>query len=237
MAFCSNCGEKLNEGARFCHNCGASTNDETSQRTQEYGGKIIKCPSCGEMLDSFVSICPACHYELRGTQTTSHVHKLSQMLEKAETDEQKNDLISNFYIPNTKEDIYEFFILAYSNITASGNCIDAWPVKLEQAYLKARLAFGDSKEFTQIEELYEKINKVSKRSKFANSKYFKSVILMGIGLPTTIISLIAAEILQEFDIYMYDALIPIALIGFICFMVGLILLVVPRKRKSRNNRK
>ena len=210
--------------------------NEKEQRKTIYDGDLHKCPKCGEHLNAFATICPVCNYELRGVQATSCVHELSQKLEKADSDEQKIELISNFYIPNTKEDIYEFFILAYSNITAGGNSIEAWTVKLEQAYLKAKLAFGNSEDFGYIKELYESINKASKKNRFANAKSLKGAILMSVGALIAIISLLMSEILYEFDIYMYDALYPIAALGFVSFIVGIILFVLPNKNKKKNKK-
>lgn len=176
MAFCINCGQQLAEGAKFCANCGTSVatvvvqdKKETQQKTV-YDGRIHKCPNCGEQLDSFVAICPSCGYELRGTQITSCVHELSQKLESTDSVEKKIELIRNFYIPNTKEDIYEFFILAYSNITAGAYGLDAWKVKLEQAYLKAKLAFDGGEDFKYIDELYSQIKKASVKTKMLKSK-------------------------------------------------------------------
>lgn len=113
MAFCINCGQELAEGAKFCASCGnavgASQNGAKEQRKTVYDGELHKCPNCGEQLGSFVTSCPACGYELRGTKVTSVVNELAQKLERTESVEQKIDLIRNFYIPNTKEDICEFF--------------------------------------------------------------------------------------------------------------------------------
>lgn len=67
MAFCNNCGEKLNDEAKLCHACGASTyyNEFTdnAMRKTVYEGEIHKCPNCGEVINSFVSICPGCGFE------------------------------------------------------------------------------------------------------------------------------------------------------------------------------
>ena len=138
MAFCINCGNPIVDGAKFCHNCGASQTGTTNntQRKTVYEGEIHKCPNCGETIDSFTPKCPSCGFEFRGVKPVSSVQELSIRLanidqqrrfnnrrksvfnsrEPDEIDKQKIDLISTFPIPNTKEDLYEFIILAASNI-------------------------------------------------------------------------------------------------------------------------
>lgn len=169
MAFCINCGQELAEGAKFCASCGnavgASQNGAKEQRKTVYDGELHKCPNCGEQLGSFVTSCPACGYELRGTKVTSVVNELAQKLERTESVEQKIDLIRNFYIPNTKEDICEFFILATSNMNTGGYDVEAWYTKLEQAYQKARLLFGTNLDFSYFQELYDKASKQKKKLK------------------------------------------------------------------------
>lgn len=214
---CKSCGAENNSGARFCQRCGALLDDESmpkkteeprkeeqyhqytySERIQEFAGKIIKCPNCGEVLNSFVSNCPACGYEVRGAKSSYSVHefagKLGEIEEKRETkigsnsligkiwgsdgqltktDEQKINLIRSYSIPNTKEDIFEFMILASSNInmklyglgdrgvlTASQREVsDAWRAKFEQAYEKAKLILKNPEDFQSIQSVYEQINK------------------------------------------------------------------------------
>lgn len=192
MAFCSNCGEKLNDGVKFCHACGASTNGIPTQqeREQEFAGKIIKCPNCGEVLESFSARCPACGMELRGTKVTNSVRefalkleaieaqrecekpagifgRVSQMQQISKTDEQKISLIKNFSVPNTKEDILEFMILATSNIdmsmyssldtpTAGAKAMtEAWNAKIKQVYAKAKNTYKSDPDFSKIQELYD----------------------------------------------------------------------------------
>ena len=66
MAFCSNCGKQLVDGAKFCSGCGATvvqtTVEENAKRKVVYEGELHKCPSCGEVLGAFVSVCPVCGY-------------------------------------------------------------------------------------------------------------------------------------------------------------------------------
>ena len=192
MAFCTNCGKELVEEAKFCANCGVAVTEDVSnkQRKVVYDGEIHKCPNCGEVMDSFVSRCPSCGYELRGTQATNSVRELiykldcvnrerynqpvRKRLEKVFVDDdEKINLIMNFPVPNTKEDILEFAILAANNIDYKqygiGNSgvfsknqravSDAWISKLNQTYEKAKILLGASSDFVTVQQIYERTQK------------------------------------------------------------------------------
>ena len=207
MAFCIYCGQELAEGAKFCANCGkavdASQKGAKEQRKTVYDGELHKCPNCGERLDSFVTACHACGYELRGAKVTSVVNELAQKLERTESVEQKIDLIRNFYIPNTKEDIYEFFILATSNISIGGYDVEAWYAKLEQAYQKAKLSFGNAPEFKYLCQLYSKAKKQQKAQSFTKSikksKFLQCILLGALGVVLIIIGCFGASISGDPD--------------------------------------
>lgn len=208
MAFCINCGQELAEGAKFCANCGKAVTSEntTSQRKTVYEGNLHKCPNCGEVLNSFVTNCPTCGHEIRDTLGVSSVRQLAMKLEQLEAkrpqkkgtnifaqtfgggvqlqsiDEQKIDLIRNFSIPNTKEDVLEFIVLAAANIDlkvygldsgryqmldpARRELSDAWLSKLEQADQKAEIMFGQTQEYISMRNVYEKKMKAIKRAKY-----------------------------------------------------------------------
>lgn len=146
MAFCSGCGSQIENEINFCADCGTPTADRSvkaDQRQQEYYGKIIKCPNCGEVLKSFAAICPACGFEVRDVKASSTVSELARKLEAIEatrksaepikygffetvhdesissTDAQKISLIKSFPVPNTKEDILELMFLVSSTIDTS----------------------------------------------------------------------------------------------------------------------
>lgn len=183
MTFCVNCGQELVEGARFCAYCGeVVNNDSTTRRETVYDGEIHKCPNCGELLNSFVTNCPTCGYELRSVKTNSPVNELAKKIEETSSMDEKIELITNFYVHNTREDICDFFILAVSNLEDTNyDTDDAWRAKLEQTYHKARISFGKTPEFEYIEKLYNKTrSRVSKRwfSNFARKNKWVCITIL-----------------------------------------------------------
>ncbi len=165
MAFCSNCGKELAAGAKFCFECGTPVQGAASQRKTVYEGEIRKCPNCGEALEAFVANCPSCGYEIRGTSVTSAITEFASRLNGTTTEYQKENLIRSFPIPNTKEDIFEFMILASSNIDERPNkeVFNAWIAKFEQCYQKAKLSFNQESDFVKIQAIYEKTQNTIKK--------------------------------------------------------------------------
>ncbi len=84
MPYCMNCGQQLPDGARFCSTCGtpAGETSNNSQRQQEWAGRIVKCPMCGEDIPSFTGICPSCSHEINSARISptlqSFVHEIDE---------------------------------------------------------------------------------------------------------------------------------------------------------------
>ena len=170
MAFCTNCGQQINDGAKFCASCGVAVSNEKihTQRKTVFEGNIHKCPNCGEVLNSFTSNCPSCGYEIRGASNSAAVQEFAVKLASAESRQEKIAIIRNFPIPNTKEDILEFMILASTNIgdNLEKDISAAWQSKTEQAYQKAQIIFQDEKEFSRIQNIYLQVcAKLTKQKK------------------------------------------------------------------------
>lgn len=140
MAFCSNCGQKLAEEARFCFSCGTSVKElhknEKEQRRTVYEGDVHKCPNCGEVLNSFVAICPACRFEFREAKISESIKEFINLVDESEkkipqfrtgifervgvalnaspklSAEEKKlvSLIENFPFPNDRESILAAFV-------------------------------------------------------------------------------------------------------------------------------
>ena len=98
MAFCTNCGEQVIDGAKFCANCGMAVveTNKSTQRKMVYEGELHKCPNCGEILESFVINCSACGYELRGANNTSSVKVLAMKLEQLELKRPPKKMVNIF---------------------------------------------------------------------------------------------------------------------------------------------
>lgn len=201
--FCKNCGEAVSDTAKQIPKAQQTEapDGNPSERKTVYEGYIHKCPNCGEVLDSFAVNCPTCGYELRGARASSAVKEFSLKLEAIEsrreyekplgpfavlnaqqrvskTDEQKISLIKSFSVPNTKEDMLEFMILATSSmnmriydstntsVSKSEKEINAaWFSKVQQVYEKAKRSYSTDSIFAEIQTLYDSCNAEIKKSK------------------------------------------------------------------------
>lgn len=219
MAFCESCGHELSAGAKFCSECGTAVVPSASLRGG-IEGVAYKCPQCGEVLDAFTAKCPSCGYELRGAPSVSSLRELLEGLQQCEGSEthkrgvlqhlyriaDKSDdasaaLIREYPIPNTKEDLIEFLILAASNVDpdafnefkkmnlspAEAMRSRAWMAKLDQAYQKASIVMGNDDEFDRCEQIY---NAISKRVLHAR----RAVVYIAAGLAVVWAVLIAVAI-------------------------------------------
>ena len=221
VKFCSECGVivigiNTQENNKY--------EDNKNKRKTVFDGEVHKCPGCGEVLDSFISKCLTCGLEIRSINSNNTVKELSikladieknrkssrlpgmlkmydasSMMSVNEIDEQKINLIKTFPIPNTKEDIFEFCLLAYSNIDSdaysnhlrysSKMVSEAWISKLEHVYEKSKLLLK-GEDFKKIEEIYlnskNKVGKTKKQNVLRNIL----IILCCFGIPLLIILLL-----------------------------------------------
>lgn len=220
MAFCTKCGKQLDLDAQFCSRCGApaqaSAQAVPEPRREAWEGSVHKCPHCGSPVGSFDVCCPACGNELRDKEAADSVAELSQRLDQIESerngsgkkrgpfvkaaeqnavsdiDQRKINLIRSFPIPNTKEDLFEFMILALSNydvkFTDMGDeggsesekaLSEAWKAKLEQAFNKAEVLFRDDPALERFRAMRkEKLGEIEERRAAAKKKSAKTWVLI-----------------------------------------------------------
>jgi hypothetical protein len=141
------------------------------------------------------AVCPECGYEFRNAGVSSSLNTFAQKLQKAGRDE-KIALVETFPIPNTREDLLEFVIMASSlakteKTSIIGNVnwmVDlrevnrykrAWVAKCEQVLEKARTVLADDNEFLpRIEDLVARMIEDAKKSRWT----MLYVILVLLGL-------------------------------------------------------
>lgn len=92
MAFCSKCGNQLQDGVQFCASCGTPVGGSTNtgeKRTQTFVGEIRKCVHCGNILDGFTAVCPACGFEVTSKHVseaiinfTNRLHQIGEAIAK-----------------------------------------------------------------------------------------------------------------------------------------------------------
>ena len=222
MRYCTNCGKELLEDAKFCAYCGTAANGESkSKRKMVYEGDVHKCPNCGEIVGAFTTNCPTCGFEFRNVQATNAGKELAEKIEKiensrssrqsgwkklfdtkgrvSETDQEKISLIRGFAIPNSKEDLFEFMVLASSNINirrysepnviSASECAvsDAWYSKFEQSYEKAKISIKDLEEFEKIKNIF---TKKQKEISSARRKRWLTVIAPIVGIAAILCSVL-----------------------------------------------
>lgn len=192
--FCTKCGKQNADDANYCSGCGANIvlNEQVPQASQKHGD-IKKCPSCGAMVTAFATKCSDCGHEFSGIKASNSITKLFEMLDKvaltpdtsgvfskfvkklsgsstdSDIERRKKEIITNFPIPNTKEDILEFLAIAIPNAKKRGNFftsgafntpaneanrihnafVPVWHSKCEQVILKAKLSMAEDKKMLE----------------------------------------------------------------------------------------
>lgn len=220
MVFCSQCGNRLEDNDNFCVRCGKAVRKNTDiyNRQIHYEGVIHKCPNCGEVISKLDFKCPLCGFEFAGKKASESVAEFAAKIQQLTS--QKKDLkagarladvfgfrgvdnieeqilsyIRNYSVPNTKEDVFEFMVLAASNYKSTkititdtnGNAGEtsrikarnmAWLAKIEQVYQKARLLYENDEDFVRIREIYEEVNNIRQNEIKARDRQNRIAIII-----------------------------------------------------------
>ena len=165
---CPSCGEVLEAFTTICPSCGHEIRDaKSSTAVRELALKLEsisaqKMPVFEEKKSVMKMIFGKDFKE--GDETEE-----AQKRFESQKQQEMASLIVNFSVPNTKEDILEFMILAASNIDVRHGIDDdvtkAWIVKLDQVYQKAKISMGRHPDFAQIETIYNQKKQELKKRK------------------------------------------------------------------------
>jgi hypothetical protein len=163
------------------------SNQSSAPKSDKYGD-AKKCPACGAIAESFQTSCSDCSHEFSNIAANVSIGKLFEMLNEVESkrkqesdggffgsfskklsetytnnldaiSKSKIEIIKNFPIPTTKNDILEFLILALPNAKKAGSIwtanqpevkvhnefVPVWKSKCEQIIMKAKFSMKDDK--------------------------------------------------------------------------------------------
>lgn len=232
--YCTNCGKQLIEGAKFCDSCGTKTQsnivlDTPQVKKTNIEGNIYKCPSCGEVIKHDTLICPSCNHEIRGREASSSIQIFSDKITLQKDENIKIELIKTFPIPNNREDIIEFMLLASSNFDArhyatnkaTDSVSGAWLSKIDQCYKKGKILFTNPSDLIAIESIYNEVHVKTKSVE-------KSKLIMTIcGIALTVLALVL--------IVAFGQSVPSLGYLFIAMLVIGIVFIVRGLRKNKTN--
>ena len=112
---CPKCGKKTLFKTAFCPACG--TNIEEYKEEPKEEPKSPLCPYCGTPIGFDDVRCPGCRMELQKSVSSS-ITQFFERINKIDDETKKIEMIKTFPIPNTREDIIEFMLLAATNFDA-----------------------------------------------------------------------------------------------------------------------
>ena len=235
---CKKCGKKIDDDSTFCPFCGEKVSNTISTKITRkvVRNESLRCPHCDAPISSFDAICPYCGSTLSSVNHgTNRIDELCEALQATNDINKKSELIANFYVPNTKEDIKEFFALAVSQIGCNNGCENAWYVKLKQVLIKAKIFFDDKIFYEQLNKQYEEVKlevekevERSKRERFVKNNFglIVSFLLMAVG-----IALIILYYMWDVD-WMSAGGVLLLITGVIPFSI-----IRNRKKKQEENQK
>ncbi len=226
--YCTNCGKQLTVGAKFCDGCGTKTEssvdlEKNNKKKTTVEGGVYKCPSCGEVISHDTLTCPSCNHEIRGRTVSSSIQDFFEKINLEMDEKNKIELVKTFPIPNNREDIIEFMLLASANFDAryyatnknADSLAAAWLSKIDHCYQKGKLMFTNQADLIAIESIYNDVHSKTKSVEKANRKMTISGIIL------TVLSLVLIVAFGESILVLGYVFVTMLVIGIVLIVKGL----------------
>lgn len=124
-------------------------------------GDVQKCPACGALVSRMSAKCPECGYEFTNISSNSTATALLNALQAVEFERissedktlKKIQIIQNFPVPNTKEDLIEMITMSHANMESGAidsRLREAWKAKNNQLIQKAQISLKGDHDAEQI---------------------------------------------------------------------------------------
>jgi hypothetical protein len=202
-----------------------NANQHESKPKSNKEGDMKKCPSCGAPVQSFATKCSDCGYEFRGIEASKTVTMLFEKLDSIEKERdtvklkgmsflagmggeearqqqideiiirKKSNLIRNFPIPNTRDDLLELLNFIHPKINNKDNFdknYRDWKTKFNEIIARAKFAYKNNKsmlddlkhyEDTSKSSIFSYFTQMSKKKKFLMGYLVFMVLFLGIMIP------------------------------------------------------
>lgn len=165
---CPRCGEVLEAFLTVCPACGHEVRDvKSSTSVREFALKLEAISA--QKMPTFEEKKSVMKMVFGKDFKEEDEAKEALRRFESQKDDEKASLIINFSVPNSKEDIMEFIILAASNIDVKQEVDDvvtkAWISKLDQVYQRAEITMSRHPDFAQIKAIYDRKKKELKKKK------------------------------------------------------------------------
>lgn len=200
MKFCTKCGKKLNDDAKFCDTCGAPVSGtqtpppipganenvaDDTKRKEVFVGVKRKCPVCGVEVPAFALTCPEGH-ELSGINVSKTSKDFQEGLIKYEGKEER-DFVASFPIPNEREELGNFMLMVASILKqdmqngADQMRVSSFSSKFDEIKSKVYMMLkaddpivGETKKWdSALNELYENYKKIIEERARLNERKVK----------------------------------------------------------------
>jgi hypothetical protein len=166
-------------------------------------GSLKKCPSCGASTKSFQNKCEECGHEFRNVEVNSSMNELLNKLKKISKSQFKDEdgdleedkyfearaeVIRDFSIPTSKEDIIEFATKSIAEFDSkkidNKELNSAWESKSVEAISKLQIFALADKSITPIyEKLEKKLNeRIAENKKRSRNDGLLTVIMIPFSL-------------------------------------------------------
>lgn len=152
-------------------------------------GDVKKCPSCGAIVQSFQGVCPDCGYAFEDVAANEAVKKLSELLKKAEQDENsdsydyvtKETVIKTFPVPSSKTNLLELISFIQTTISNEEDPYTrkAFEAKLQECILKAKLMFPND---IHLQSMIQEVDKINTQLKSERNKSNAKSTVLGVIL-------------------------------------------------------
>jgi hypothetical protein len=157
--------------------------EASKPKLKEKIGNIKTCPACGSSVKSMDIVCSDCGHEFQNKKANKSITDLIAKLEKEDNkhydfdldrSEKKAKIITQFPIPQTKEDILEFLSYTFpflENTNLDRDEKSAWKTKARQALMKGKIASSNDALYNNLISEYDaKMNLISNEEKKGERK-------------------------------------------------------------------